>query len=87
VDNRPLRRRKGEELLGSIGISKQPANFFKSPRLKAGLNKNIINLECCQKLNPSRPPLGPEGPPGAAGESSKFLPEFSEKNTKLLIKL
>jgi hypothetical protein len=86
VDNRPLRRRKGEELLGSIRISKQLANFFKKPRLKVGLNKNIINLECCKKLNPSWPPPGPEGPPGAAGESSKFLPDFSEKNTNIPIK-
>jgi hypothetical protein len=87
VDNRPLRRRKGEELLGSIRISKQLANFFKSLRFGVGWKKLIIILVCCQKRNPGRSYPAPEGFTGAASESSKFLPDFSEKYANLLIEL
>jgi hypothetical protein len=87
VDNRPLRRRKGEELLGSIRISKQLANFFKSLRFGAGLEKFIIILVSCKKTNPGRSYPAPEGFTGVASESSKFLPDFSEKYANLLIEL
>jgi hypothetical protein len=87
VDNRPLRRRKGEELLGSNGISKELANFFKTLRFGVGWRKIIIILVCCQKQNSGRSYPAPEGFTGAASESSKFLPDFSEKHANLLIEL
>jgi hypothetical protein len=87
VDNRPLRRRKGEELLGSIRISKQLANFFKSLRFEVGWKKIIIIFVCCQKPNPGWSYPAPEGFTGAARESSKILPDFSEKYANLLIEL
>jgi uncharacterized protein (DUF2126 family) len=52
-----------------------------------GWKKLIIILVCCQKRNPGRSYPAPEGFTGAASESSKFLPDFSEKYANLLIEL